>query len=516
MIAERKVVSVPAAEGRSVARNAVLYLLSRALPLAVAVLAIPYLVRQLGPSRFGVLSLAWVIVGYFSVFDLGLGRAATRHVAHAIGSGQVWRIPDLAWTAVTTQMALGMLASIVLAAVAPILVGHVLNIPLNLQAEARSTFYVLSLAIPLTLVVGSVRGLLEAAQRFDLVSSVSAPLGVANFLLPCLGVSLGWGLPAVTGLLVLSSSLGLAFYGMLCARVYPSLLSVPRFKRAELRRLLSFGSWVMVSSIVGPILVYLDQFALGALLSIAAVGYYNAPYEFITRFLVFPGALVSALFPRFSSLQVGGQHPDFERLISRALKYVLLVVGFLVVLVVSFAHDILQIWLGPVFSAKAALALQILSVGIIFNSAAFIPYSLVQALDRPDISAKLHVLELPLHLTLVWFLVRAYGIPGAALAWALRVTLDSVVLFWAALRLSNLSWKFLLLERIPRTLVVLGAFGFAVAVIALALTTHWLQVAALAVTIVAMAGTGWWYLFDQADRAQIFGALGIRRRTPKG
>ncbi len=504
-----------AEEGRSIARNAVLNLFSRGLPLAIAILAIPYLVRQLGPSRFGVLSLAWVIVGYFSIFDLGLGRAATRHVAHAIGSGQEWRIPDLAWTAVTAQLVLGTVASIVLTTITPMLVGHVLNIPLSLQAEARSTFYVLSLAVPLTLVVGSVRGLLEAAQRFDLVSAVSTPLGVANFLLPCLGVSLGWGLPAITGLLVLSSGLGLALYLKLCTRVYPSILSVRSFKRAELGRLFSFGSWVMVSSIIGPILVYLDQFALGALLSIAAVGYYSAPYEFVTRFLIIPGSLVATLFPRFSTLHARGQQLDFERLISRSLKYLLLLVGTLVALVISFAHDILQVWLGPVFSEKASLALQILAVGVIFNSAAQVPYSLVQALDRPDIPAKLHVLELPLHLALVWLLVKSYGIPGAALAWTLRVILDALVLFWVAFRISHLSWKLVFLERIPRTLAVVVLFSLAAALVAVASTSLWLQLGALAATVVIMAATSWMYLFDQGDRAQIFGALGIPSRVPK-
>ena len=43
------------------------------LPLAAALVAVPGLVRALGPERFGVLTLAWALVGYFTLFDLGIG-----------------------------------------------------------------------------------------------------------------------------------------------------------------------------------------------------------------------------------------------------------------------------------------------------------------------------------------------------------------------------------------------------------------------------------------------------------
>src|SRR5262249_12800786 len=163
-------------------------------------------------------------------------RAATRHVAHAIGSGQERRVPDLAWTAAGAQFALGLAASLALLAMTPVLIGHVLNISPNLQPEARSTFHVLSLALPLIMLVGSVRGLLEAAQRFDLVNAIGGPLAFGNFLLPCIGVSLGWGLPVITGLLVLSSAVGVAMYLRMCTRVFPAILSRPRFKRDEFGR----------------------------------------------------------------------------------------------------------------------------------------------------------------------------------------------------------------------------------------------------------------------------------------
>ena len=63
-----------------IARDFWLEYCGNGLLLAVAVFAIPLLISGIGLPKFGVLTLAWVVVGYFSVFDLGLGRAMTQPI----------------------------------------------------------------------------------------------------------------------------------------------------------------------------------------------------------------------------------------------------------------------------------------------------------------------------------------------------------------------------------------------------------------------------------------------------
>ncbi len=57
-----------------VAHGALLNLAGHAAPLVAAVAAVPALIGSIGQERFGFLALAWALVGYFSFFDLGLGR----------------------------------------------------------------------------------------------------------------------------------------------------------------------------------------------------------------------------------------------------------------------------------------------------------------------------------------------------------------------------------------------------------------------------------------------------------
>src|SRR3954466_7987365 len=74
--------------GRLLARNAAWNLITQCAPLAVAFVTIPVLIAGIGTDRFGVLTLAWITLGYFSLFDLGLGRALTKLVADALGRGE--------------------------------------------------------------------------------------------------------------------------------------------------------------------------------------------------------------------------------------------------------------------------------------------------------------------------------------------------------------------------------------------------------------------------------------------
>jgi O-antigen/teichoic acid export membrane protein len=73
--------SVHFLHGRLLARNVVWNLIGGGAPMLVAVFCIPILAKGLGTDRFGVLALAWALIGYTSLFDLGLGRALTQLVA---------------------------------------------------------------------------------------------------------------------------------------------------------------------------------------------------------------------------------------------------------------------------------------------------------------------------------------------------------------------------------------------------------------------------------------------------
>src|SRR3989442_192492 len=131
---------------RPLVRNTLLNLAGQVAPLIVSVLTIPKVFPGLGAERFGLLALILVVAGYFSIFDLGLGRATTRLVAETIGKREYHRLPPIAWTASITQLGFGILAGIILATLTPVLVARFLNISADRLAEAQSSIFNLALS----------------------------------------------------------------------------------------------------------------------------------------------------------------------------------------------------------------------------------------------------------------------------------------------------------------------------------------------------------------------------------
>ncbi len=151
--------------------------LGTGLPLLVAIVTIPRLLHAMGMARFGVLSLAWIVVGYFSLFDLGLGRAMTQLVAQKIGKGEESDIPSIVWIGMMLMTLLGVAGAIAVALISPWLVGTKLEISNDLRQETLTAFYLLAVSIPVVIGTTGLRGILEARQRFDVVNVVKFRLG---------------------------------------------------------------------------------------------------------------------------------------------------------------------------------------------------------------------------------------------------------------------------------------------------------------------------------------------------
>jgi O-antigen/teichoic acid export membrane protein len=417
---------------RILARNTVWNLIGQAFPVLAAIVAIPFLIRGLGTDRFGVLTLAWMLIGYFSLFDLGLGRALTKIVAEKIGEGRVEDAPTLIWTALSLLLLLGFLAAVLAASLASLLVHSVLNIPSEIRDESLTAFYLLAASIPAVIATVGIRGVLEAHQRFDLVNAVRIPMGMLNYIGPLIVLSFSRSLVGVVVVLVLARIVSCMIHSLLCVKVVPALLEGIAFRRRAIRPLLVFGSWMTVTNIIGPLMVYMDRFLIGALLSIAAVAYYATPYEIVTRLWIIPWALVNVLFPAFAATFVADRTRT-TILFERGVKCIFLVMFPIVLLVVVFANEGLELWIGEKFAHNSTGVLQWLSVGVFINSLAKIAFALVQGLGRPDITAKLHLGELMLYLPALWWLTQSYGIEGAAIIWTVRVMLDAILLFAVAL-----------------------------------------------------------------------------------
>lgn len=496
-------------------RNSLMNLAGQALPLLVGLASVPLVVGGLGTERFGLLVFTWTLYGVFSVLDLGLGWSVTRFVAEALGRGDRRAIPGIVWTAVAWQAAIGTIGAAILALAAAPLAASLLRVAPQMQAEAVLAFQITGLALPIMLMTGSFRGAVEAAQRFDIAAAFRATASSAVFLAPVAGVLLGWHLPGILGALLAAriALLGALIYA--CNRVVVVWSRPVALGLAMLRRVFAFGGWITVSALAGIVLGYADRFAIGHALTMTALTHYTIPQEMISRLGVLAATLAAVLFPAFSALSGAGDRSRLSTLFSRSAKYAVLLTSPVFVLVVVFARDILRLWLGPSLAGPSTAVLQILAVGAAVQVFGAVLSSIVQGVGRPDVTAKVHLLEMPVYLVTVWWLVRAHGIAGVALAWSARLAVDALLLAWVVGRMRLWSWRDQV-RGVWRTLAPVALLcGLSVPAYALPLALV-ARAALMAILVAAFYWWGWTRALSDGERLWALRLAAGWRREPAG
>ena len=432
-IADETASAISLTRGRLLSVSAAWNFVGYLIPLLVGLVSVPILVHVLGNARFGLLSLVWVLIGSFSIFDLGLGRTLTQFVASALGRGDVSAIAPLVWSSLVLMVVFGVLGGILMATFSPGLVHEWLRIPASLQEESQESIYLLAVGFPVVLVTAGLRGVLEAQQRFGLSNMVRIPLGIVTFAGPLVVLPFTSRLSAIVSVLIVGRFIAAGAYLLLCLRTTPGLARRAGPRLSQMAPLLRMGAWISISNFVYPVLSYADRFVISAAISVAAVTYYAVPYDVTARMLVISGAIAAVLFPAFAMSFVHDR-ARANALLVRGTKYLFLLLLPITVTVVTFASDGLRIWLGADFSHHSAWILQLLAIGVFFNGLASVPFTFIQGIGRADISSRLHLLELPIYLVVLWWLIGQAGINGAAVAFTLRCFADMVILFILSFR----------------------------------------------------------------------------------
>ena len=412
----------------SLRKNTLWNLAGSGLPVLAAIAFIPYCLNQLGSEAFGILTLIWALIGYFSLFDFGVGRALTYEIGRLDPAKATPEIALVMRAGLLLTLLTGLLGGVVMWFLAPYLAGSWLNISPAFQDDAQQAFEVVALGMVVTTMASGLRGAQEGLEQFHLSSINKMLLGFCTFSLPALAIYLqGPSLTLIVLYLVVARCVILALNaiqlrGYLCLSRGGSVVS-------KFRSLYSFGAWVTVSGVIGPLMVYGDRFFVSAAVGANLLPLYAIPQEGLQRLLLIPGSFCGALLPRLSGLDADDRKRLFLASYRRLALAMLCVCGVAALL----AYPVLSVWLSPDFASEAIPLVLILVVGIWINSVAMVPFTFLHATGNARLTAIFHLLELGAYILSLFYLVQVFGLIGAALAWVLRVALDWVLLHWAVM-----------------------------------------------------------------------------------
>lgn len=393
--------------------------LSLVIPAAVAIPVFAWIARIVGIELFGVFTLSFAIAGYASIFDFGLSRALIREVA--INKDKPSVVNIFINTATVLIFMLSTVASLTVFFSSHWIVDFI-NVSSVYREDARDGIHLLALCLPPMLITQVWLSYFEGLEQFAYLSYFKVFSSLSTVLLP---LALALYYPSFTMLVL----------GLVIARFLTftaSALWINKHIKIKLYmewdyavKLFKFGSWLTVSSVIGPIMVYFDRFILSSIVGAKQVAFYTAPSELILRLITLPSAVSRTLFPNFSA----HSSKDNERIYKFSVIFLGLSAALIALPVYIFADEILTLWMGAEFAGEPKWVLRILVIGFVINAMAQVPFTQLQAKGLSKITALVHCIEALPYLIILYFLINIYGITGAALAWLVRVFLDTIIMF---------------------------------------------------------------------------------------
>lgn len=392
------------------------------IPSILSIPCMGVLARSLSVGEFGLFSLIFALIGYASIFDLGLNRAIIRFVA--LNTGNHERVEKILGTSLIALILIGSFICLVFILNINLFI-YLLNITNINLSYAKSALIYAGLSIPFFLVTQCFTGYLEGLQKFKLLNIQKTITSSLIVVLPVCGV-------------LVENNIEYAILGLFVARVlnfFISYLFYIFFDKVNLKKdwnilkeMFFFGGWVTISNIISPVMVYFDKFLLSYFSNTSNVGLYSISTEVINKISIIPSSISRALFPLLSSTTSSSVIEYKKSVFIFFISIIIVVIPIFI-----FADKLILIWVGEKYLGLPVDVLRILLIGLIFNSIAQAPFTLIQAIGLAKVTAIVHLVEIIPYLIILWFLINNYGIIGAAIAWSVRMFFDFIVLNLIAL-----------------------------------------------------------------------------------
>lgn len=407
-------------------RNVAINFIGLVLPTFVSLVTVPGYIRLLGVERYGVISLVWALIGYFSVLDLGMSMAAQNQISKARASNDADECERLFWSATWLNLATGVVGGLVIYFGAFLYTACFSKVSPGLQHEVYMALPWLALAIPLANVSWVFAGAINGAERFGIYNT-NQTLG--TFLFQLLPFGAAWLMGPTLQNVLAAAVVARLLTALMLGRSALQVLAIRRVRMPQpgvARGLFSFGGWMLVASITNTIAESLDRVLLGTHLGARFVTYYTVPQNLVTRLNIVPNALTRTLFPRLSA--VGRNHAD--TLTQQALEFLNGVFTPVALMAMFLIEPFLHAWVGSEIATAAGPVGRILIVSVWLVGQASVTRILIQAQVNPAVAALVGLFELPIFAAALWFGIAHFGLSGAAVVVAGRALFDYGVLLW--------------------------------------------------------------------------------------
>ena len=401
-----------------------------ALNIIAGILYTPWMINQIGQSRYGLYTLAQSVITLFLI-DFGLGTAVSRYISKYRAEGDSEK--EANFLGMIYKLYIGIDALIMVALlVVYLLLEHIYVklTPAELE-QLRVVFVITGLFSIVNFPLVTLNGVLNAHEKFIQLKTADILSRVIDITLVVIALSLGYGLyalvaiHAITGLL--SSAAKLAFV----CRIPGFRVRLQFWDDALAKKVAAFSVWVTIAALASRLVFNISPSILGIVSNSTEIALFGVITTIEQYSYTITSAINGMFIPKLSRIYTAdNDRVDITPLVLDVGRYQFALNGLIIVGFSLIGRPFLGLWMGEAYLGTYAGILLVIIPGLFFNSLEIVNNALVVQ-KKVNIQAALTIVTGVTNIAFSFLLSYFWGAIGACLsifiAYCIRAVLMHVI-----------------------------------------------------------------------------------------
>ena len=394
----------------------------------VGLLYIPFMLRMMGQTEYGLYSLVASVISYLTVLDLGFGNAIIRYTAKFRAEGKQREQYEMFGMFLLLYSCVGIIA---------LLIGGMLycnvdrlfdrTMTVEELEKVRIMMVLMCVNLAFTFPMSIFGSIITAYENFVFQKLVNIARIILNPLVMIVMLMMGYraiGMVVVTTLFNVATLLINCWY---CFHKIGIKIYWGKFKWDFLKEISIYSFWIFLNALMDRIYWSTGQFVLGIYKGSAAIAVYAVAIQLQAIYMTFSTAISGVFLPKVTAMVAKGScEQEVSDLFIRTGRIQYIVMAFILTGFILFGRDFVRLWAGNDYEEAYSIALLFfvpLTVPLIQN----LGITILQARNQMKFRSLLYIIVALLSLGFSFPLAKKYGGIGCAWSTALALVLGHIV-----------------------------------------------------------------------------------------
>lgn len=328
------------------------------LNILIGVTYLPFSVKILGQSEYGLYSLVSSLISYITLLDFGFGNAITIYTAKYIEKGDKEKENKLHGMFAIIYTIIGIIAGVI-GIILTMNVSNFFKETMSIEElqKAKILMSILTLNLVITFPFSIFNSIIVAYEKFIFNKLLSI---IRVIIMPCIMLPLllnGYKSIALATCSTVINVICLAINTFYCFKYLNIKLQFKGIDFCVLKDITAYSFFIFLNTIVDKVNWSIDNFILGKVKGTTEVAIYAVAANFNAMYLNFSTAISGVLLPKIAKMEANNSsEEEFSNIFIKTGRIQYMILGLIITGFIIFGKSFIQIFFGIDYTSAYYIA----------------------------------------------------------------------------------------------------------------------------------------------------------------